>query len=87
MMKIFGKDIIGFECDTSKNAWQTFYIELENYLYWTKGYKYWRTLPELIEHSIFDTNKKTYLVRARLIISKKRFKTGIFKRAKLVKLV
>lgn len=73
------KIVVSDTCTNEKNAWEYFDEELKYWLYWLKGYKYWRVLPKLrvstfpwIEVSY--RSKCNYQVTARIIISEEKIK-------------
>lgn len=60
----------GFSYDSTKEAWEDFYENLQEMVGWIKGYKYWRMIPELETDICFDTQTKIHRVFARVIATK-----------------
>lgn len=59
----YNQIVRGIECDSEKEAYDTFNQELLEIHKWVKGYKYWRKIPTLQAYS------GKYLVVARIICS------------------
>ena len=55
--------------ETEESAWECFDSNLENMLYWVRGYKYWRRTPHLETVKDFESNRVIYRVAARVIAS------------------
>jgi hypothetical protein len=63
-------------CTSEKNAWEYFDEELKYWLYWLKGYKYWRVLPKPQKNAWWQEadHEHKYRVTARIIISEEKIK-------------
>ena len=63
----------GLECETPEEAWSTFKAEAEHSFRWIKGFKTWRSIPELVSDIRFNGGfsnpevETIYQVRARVL--------------------
>lgn len=66
-MRSFSFICAGLECDTPEEAWETFKSDANLSFKWIKGFKIWRTIPELVSDKRFSEGVTIFQVRARAL--------------------
>ena len=74
--QILGIVVCGNIFDNEKEAWASFDEELKSKLFWTRGFKYWRKVPELYDDKDFFSEESKFVVRARITASMRPLKNA-----------
>lgn len=64
------------ECESEEEAQIIFMAKLKWALKWLNGYKYWRTLPEIVKNENFDVGETVYVMKARIILTESLINNG-----------
>lgn len=62
----YGFYCVSLESETKEEAVKTFLDDLKTKLHWIRGYKYWRTKPDIQLQTVFDDGRHYFLVAARI---------------------
>lgn len=71
---VTGIYVTGLAEDSEEEAWTSFDLRLKYYLFWLKGYKYWRAVPQVRHQLACVGGKDTFTGIARIIVSVNPFK-------------